>query len=158
MRIAGSRRQGDPVRQGRGFDIVRMRRCAGSTAGFLAILMTASAAAQNLAQIEPAGTLAANAIAVARGGQRWGVGHATGSERWSTTLRAAQAAMAECGRYDCRVQFQSVNPQDRCATIARGTLSYGIGVGPTAEAARAQAMQTCQMSTTNCRVTDQRCP
>ena len=120
--------------------------------------LTGPAAAQTVAQIDQSDALAANAIAVARGGQRWGVGHAIGNERWNTTLRAAQAAMAECGRYDCRVQFQSVNPQDRCATIARGTRSYGIGVGPTAEAARAQAMQTCEMSTTNCRVTDQRCP
>ncbi|MBL8838975.1 MAG: DUF4189 domain-containing protein [Alphaproteobacteria bacterium] len=115
-------------------------------------------AAQNVAQFDQAGAIAANAIAVARGGQRWGVGHAVGGERWNTTLRAAQAAMAECGRYDCRVQFQSVNPQDRCATIARGTLSYGLGIGPTAEAARAQALQSCAMSTTNCRVVDSRCP
>lgn len=122
------------------------------------IVFSPPASAQSVAQFEQAGTLAANAIAVSRGGQRWGVGRAIGGERWNATLRAAQAAMAECGRYDCRVQFQSVNPQDRCATIARGTLSYGLGIGPTAEAARAQALQTCAMSTTNCRVVESRCP
>lgn len=135
-------------------------RVALSAAALLAIAAAAApfagtAAAQDVAQ---AGAIAGQAIAVSRGGQRWGVGHAVGSERWDTLLRAAQQAMRECGRYDCRVQFQSVNPNDRCATFARGTRHYGLGVGPTPEAARTQALQSCAMATTNCRITDQRCP
>jgi hypothetical protein len=120
---------------------------------FVAIAGPAPAAAQEIAQAGIAG----EAIAVSRGGQRWGVGRAVGAERWNTLLRASQAAMRECGRYDCRVQFQSINPNDRCATFARGTRSYGIGVGPSAEAARRQAMESCAMSTTNCHIVDARC-
>ena len=118
-----------------------------------AITGPAPASAQEIAQAGIAG----EAIAVSRGGQRWGVGRAVGAERWNTLLRASQAAMRECGRYDCRVQFQSINPNDRCATFARGTRSYGIGVGPTAAAARNQALESCAMTTTNCRVVDARC-
>ena len=118
-----------------------------------AITGPAPASAQEVAQAGIAG----EAIAVSRGGQRWGVGRAVGGERWNTLLRASQAAMRECGRYDCRVQFQSINPNDRCATFARGTRSYGLGVGPSAEAARQQAMESCSMTTTNCHIVDARC-
>jgi hypothetical protein len=108
--------------------------------------------------VQAGGGIVGQAVAVSRGGQRWGVGHYVGSERWDTLLHAAQQAMRECARYDCRVQFQSINPQDRCVTFARGTRSYGIGVGPTPDAARGQALESCAMATTNCHVTDQRCP
>jgi hypothetical protein len=123
---------------------------------FLALETPQGAAAQETAQA--ASSVAGQAIAVSRGGQRWGVGHAVGAERWGTLLRAAQQAMQQCGRYDCRVQFQSVNPNDRCATFARGTSSYGLGVGPTAEAARSLALESCTMTTSNCHVVDERCP
>jgi hypothetical protein len=119
-----------------------------------AITAPAPASAQEIAQAGIAG----EAIAVSRGGQRWGVGRAMGGERWNTLMRASQAAMRECGRYDCRVQFQSINPNDRCVTFARGTRSYGIGVGPSSDAARRQAMESCTMTTTNCHVVDARCP
>lgn len=138
------------LRVGRGFLAVSLFAVASTAAP-----LTSSVAAQDIAQ---AGTIAGQAVAVSRGGQRWGVGHAVGAERWGTLLRAAQQAMRECGRYDCRVQFQSVNPNDRCVSFARGTLHYGLGVGPTPEAARAQALESCAMTTTHCRVTDQRCP
>lgn len=114
------------------------------------------AQAQDMAQA--GGGIAGQAIAVSRGGQRWGVGHAVGTERWNTLLRAAQQAMLQCGHYDCRVQFQSINPSDRCMILARGTRSYGIGVGPTPDHARRQAIESCSAATTNCRVVDTRCP
>jgi hypothetical protein len=123
----------------------------------VAIVGQHPAAAQEIAQTGGVAGVAGEAIAVSRGGQRWGVGHAVGAERWNTLMRASQAAMRECGRYDCRVQFQSINPNDRCVTFARGTRSYGLGVAPTSDAARNQAMQSCSMTTTNCHIVDARC-
>jgi hypothetical protein len=123
----------------------------------VAIVGSHPAVAQETAQTGDIAGVAGEAIAVSRGGQRWGVGHAVGAERWNTLLRASQAAMRECGRYDCRVQFQSVNPSDRCVTFARGTRSYGLGVAATSDAARNQAMRSCALTTTGCHVVDARC-
>jgi hypothetical protein len=120
----------------------------------VALTAPRAASAQEVTQT---GGIAGEAIAVSRGGQTWGVGHAVGGERWNTLLRASQAAMRECGRYDCRVQFQSINPNDRCVTFARGTRSYGLGVAATSDAARNQAMQSCSMTTTGCHIVDARC-
>jgi hypothetical protein len=123
----------------------------------VALVAPRPASAQEMTQTSGAPGIAGEAVAVSRGGQRWGVGHAVGAERWNTLMRASQAAMRECGRYDCRVQFQSINPNDRCVTFARGTLSYGLGIAPTSDAARNQAMQSCAMTTTGCHVVDARC-
>lgn len=124
----------------------------------LAVFVTPAPNAQAQSEVAVSSATAARVIAVSRAGRSWGMGHAAGADRNTVTIRAAQEAMARCARSDCRVQFQSVNPNDRCMTLAHGVRGgYAIGIGLSQEAAHREVVNSCRIMGMDCRVAEQRC-
>jgi hypothetical protein len=122
------------------------------------LLLIPAGAAQAQAEVSVGSAMAAKVVAVSRTGRQWGIGHAVGGDRNSVSIRAAQEAMSRCARSDCRVQFQSVNPNDRCMTIAQGLRGgYAIGIGASTETASREALNSCRIMGYECRIAENRC-
>jgi Domain of unknown function (DUF4189) len=127
-------------------------------AAAIAVLAGSISEASAQAEVSLGSATAARVIAVSRSGRQWGMGHAAGGDRSSVSIRAAQEAMTRCARSDCRVQFQSVNPNDRCMSIAQGMRGgYAIGIGVSQEAAHREALNSCRIMGLDCRVAENRC-
>jgi len=106
-----------------------------------------------------AGFPAAGAADVFRSGQSWGaIAFAPQAVEWgwarnfATRLGAEQAAMANCrgaAQEGCRLV---VVAHAACAALAIGRRGWGAGGGGSQQAARAQALASCQQGSNGCRV------
>jgi hypothetical protein len=94
------------------------------------------------------------AIAGSASTGQWSPSHVTARDQALATRSASDSAIRLCAQLsrasDCQV-LATFGPGAACGTIARSTPGFIVaGTGPTPEAARAAALQSCQASGRRC--------